>query len=417
MELTGDSIAETVLKKFNALPKKRKPIQRADHRREWVPLAGIVAQGEDGLTCLALGTGMKCLPANKIPDANGAVLHDWHAEVVALRSINRFLLEECRSLALSRDKSSKYVRRRRADEVTAGKFQPFTIKEDVKLHMYCSEAPCGDASMELTMAAQDDATPWAIPTPASPSATDSSMPGRGYFSNLGIVRRKPSRPDAPSTLSKSCSDKITLKQITSVLNSVTSLLISPENAYLQTLTLPESQYVTAGCERCFSPRGRLKGLEMPSSGGYNFQDFKMMTTTREFAYSRRDAEGSPLLSDAISPSNIAASWSPYFEETLIGGVLQGRKQNDPKGASVMCKRRMWELARDIMRLLDLEIRSSREDSLSHEGEDGARKPRERYEDMKQGQLLQERMIVKSNARETLKGWVRNEGDEGFTLDE
>jgi hypothetical protein len=73
MELTGDSIAETVLKKFNTLPKKRKPIQRADHKREWVPLAGIVAQGfiprdpahpmintdtrpgEDGLTCLALG--------------------------------------------------------------------------------------------------------------------------------------------------------------------------------------------------------------------------------------------------------------------------------------------------------------------------------------------------------------------------
>ncbi|KFY66879.1 hypothetical protein V497_00662 [Pseudogymnoascus sp. VKM F-4516 (FW-969)] len=417
MELTGDSIAETVLKKFNTLPKKRKPIQRADNRREWVPLAGIVAQGEDGLTCLALGTGMKCLPANKISEANGTVLHDWHAEVVALRSINRFLLEECRSLALSKDKSSKYVRRRRADEITPSNFQPFTIKEDVKLHMYCSEAPCGDASMELTMAAQDDATPWAIPAAASPSATDSSMPGRGYFSNLGIVRRKPSRPDAPSTLSKSCSDKITLKQIISVLSSVTSLLISPENAYLQTLTLPESQYVTAGCERCFSPRGRLKGLDVPPSGGYSFQDFKMMTTTREFVFSRRDTEGSPLLSDTISPSNIAASWSPYFEETLIGGVLQGRKQNDPKGASVVCKRKMWELARDITRLLDLESSSSLENSLSLVGEDGAGEPRRTYEDMKQGQLLQDRMTAKTNARKTLKGWVRNDGDERFTLDE
>lgn len=263
------------------------------------------------------------------------------------------------------------------------------------------------------MAAQDDATPWAIPTPVSPTATDSSMPGRGYFSNLGIVRRKPSRPDAPSTLSKSCSDKITLKQITSVLSSVTSLLISPENAYLQTLTLPVSQYVTAGCERCFSPRGRLKDLEVPPGGGYSFRDFKMMTTTREFEYSRRDAGGSPLLSDAISPSNIAASWSPYFEETLIGGVLQGRKQNDPRGASVVCKRRMWELARDITRLSDLESSSS----LSQVGEDGAGDPHRTYEDMKQGQLLQDRMTAKTNARKTLKGWVRNEGDEGFTLDE
>jgi tRNA-specific adenosine deaminase 1 len=85
---------------------------------------------------------MKCLPSNKIPEANGTVLHDWHGEVVALRSINRFLLEECRKLALSKEQSSKYVRRRRADEITPSNFQPFTVKEDVKLHMYCSEAPC-----------------------------------------------------------------------------------------------------------------------------------------------------------------------------------------------------------------------------------------------------------------------------------
>lgn len=85
---------------------------------------------------------MKCLPSNKIPEANGTVLHDWHAEVVALRSINRFLLEECRKIALSKDESSKYVRRRTADEITLIDFRPFTIREDVKLHMYCSEAPC-----------------------------------------------------------------------------------------------------------------------------------------------------------------------------------------------------------------------------------------------------------------------------------
>lgn len=265
--------------------------------------------------------------------------------------------------------------------------------------------------MELTMAAQDDATPWEVPAPASPTAADSSMPGRGYFSNLGIVRRKPSRPDAPSTLSKSCSDKITLKQITSVLSSITSLLITPENAYLQTLTLPASQYVAVGCERCFSPRGRLKDLQLSPGGGHSFQDFNMMTTGREFAYSRRDADGSALLSDAISPSNIAASWSPYFEETLIGGVLQGRKQNDPKGASVVCKKRMWELARDITRLLDLE------DSPSDGPESEAVKGLKTYEDMKQSQLLQDRMAAKSNARQTLKGWVRNDGDERFTLDE
>jgi tRNA-specific adenosine deaminase 1 len=272
--------------------------------------------------------------------------------------------------------------------------------------------------MELTMAAQEDATPWAIPPPSDASAaSNSTLPGRGYFSNLGIVRRKPSRPDAPSTLSKSCSDKIALKQITSVLSSITSMIISPENAYLQTLTLPESQYVATGCERCFSSRGRLKELQVPTSGGYSFQDFRMMTTGKEFAYSRRDTDGSTLLSDAITPGNIAASWSPYSEETLIGGVRQGRKQNDPRGASDVCKRRIWELAQDIAKLLDLEASRSVKNLLLYDEEDGAVQSYKTYGDIKRSHLLQDRMTAKNNARQTLKGWMRNDGDEGFSLDE
>lgn len=85
---------------------------------------------------------MKCLPAAKVASANGSILHDWHAEIVALRAFNRFLLEECRSLALSGASSSAYIRRRRVDELSQDHSQPFTIREDVKLHMYCSEAPC-----------------------------------------------------------------------------------------------------------------------------------------------------------------------------------------------------------------------------------------------------------------------------------
>lgn len=45
MEVTGDAIAEIVLNQFNSLAKKRKPLQRANGPREWVPLAGVVAEG------------------------------------------------------------------------------------------------------------------------------------------------------------------------------------------------------------------------------------------------------------------------------------------------------------------------------------------------------------------------------------
>lgn len=137
---------------------------------------------------------MKCLPYSKIPQAKGTVLHDWHAEVLALRAFNYFLIQECHDLARAPSSSSLIIRRREGQEaLDQNDFQPFTLREDVKLHMYCSEAPCGDASMELVMEAQDDATPW--PEAASPGTEDvpagKRLHGRGYFSQLGIVRRKP----------------------------------------------------------------------------------------------------------------------------------------------------------------------------------------------------------------------------------
>lgn len=87
---------------------------------------------------------MKCLPVSKLPPANGMILHDWHAEVLTIRSFNHFVLEECRKLALCEE--SEFLRRRGDDELDtsmeAWHGQPFAWRKDVTLHMYCSEAPC-----------------------------------------------------------------------------------------------------------------------------------------------------------------------------------------------------------------------------------------------------------------------------------
>lgn len=85
---------------------------------------------------------MKCLPQNKILQAQGVVLHDWHAEVLAIRSFNRFLLDECRALAAAEKTTSEFIRVRSENERTEACFQPFALKDDIYLHMYCSEAPC-----------------------------------------------------------------------------------------------------------------------------------------------------------------------------------------------------------------------------------------------------------------------------------
>lgn len=272
--------------------------------------------------------------------------------------------------------------------------------------------------MELTMSSQADPTPWALPTPAptpslapSPSSAPALL-GRGHFSSLGIVRRKPARGDAPPTASKSCSDKIALKQCTSLLSSVASLLISPQNVYLTSLVLPESQYSEAGCARCFGvdaqqqqqQQGRMapvKGKKWDQS--YETVPFAVETTTREFDYSKRSVAARS--SEKMAASNLAVAWTVdgKVEEGLIGGVLQGRKAFTLKGASAVSRRKMWELTRETARALG-------DDKLVE------RLSAETYDKVKEGELLRSRRKVKEDVRgEALKGWLRNHGDGTFGL--
>lgn len=87
---------------------------------------------------------MKCLPASKLPDANGNGLHDWHAEVLALRALNRLLLDQCSALARVRVPSAQVVEWTAQGERVGGQppVAPFRVRGGVRLHMYCSEAPC-----------------------------------------------------------------------------------------------------------------------------------------------------------------------------------------------------------------------------------------------------------------------------------
>ncbi|KAM0322659.1 hypothetical protein ACHAQA_009248 [Verticillium albo-atrum] len=263
--------------------------------------------------------------------------------------------------------------------------------------------------MELTMAAQEDASPWDVPATinddTATSATNPSLPGRGFFSQLGVVRRKPARADAPPTISKSCSDKMAIRQCTSVLSSLTGLFIHPGNAYLHSVVLPESQFSAVGCQRSFSPEGRmssLKGMTWP--GGYAFRAFNVQTTKREFESSKRAVEAK---SAAIGASNLAAAWHANgMDEGIIGGVLQGRRAFEVKGACSTTRRKMWALARETAMLLG-SVQPSLQVALSAAS----------YADVKAGELATPRRTVINEVRSgSLGGWVENEGDDSFALD-
>jgi len=261
--------------------------------------------------------------------------------------------------------------------------------------------------MELTMAVQEDDTPWEVPLPAgvdSSSGTKPGLPGRAYFSQLGIVRRKPARGDAPPTLSKSCSDKVALKQCTSLLSSLTSLFINPANAYIDTLVLPISQYSPTACHRAFSQEGRMKILDGRTwPGGYSFKPLRVETTGIEFEFSRISVRER---TKNLAASNLAAVWSRSgLEETILGGVLQGKKRFDAIGASRTSRRQMWSAAKEIASHF-----------VENNGEMGRVLEVSTYRDMKNGSRLADRRLVKADARElALCGWVRNEGDAEFTM--
>lgn len=345
---------------------------------------------------------MKCLPQSKVPLANGNVLHDWHAEVLAIRAFNAWLVDECADLARKGMGSEGAWLRWRARAGDTSRYEgggpPFALKEDVRIHMYCSEAPCGDASMELTMAEQDDATPWKEQPAIAPDTGEMEMLGRGNFDRLGIVRRKPARPDAPISLSKSCTDKIAMRQCTSLLSALTSLLVHPNNVYLSTLVLPESQCVPRAVERAFGANGRMAPLaEHQWADGYAFKPFTVLSTTREFAYSRRGTTVPP------TSSNLACLYTPRKQEVLINGALQGRKQSDPRGASCASRRLMWKSVLDVAVSAGLPVLHSLLKKKS-------------YTEVKKSDMLQQREQVKRQARDNaLKGWKLNTGDEAWEL--
>jgi len=361
---------------------------------------------------------MKCLPEDRLSTANGNVLHDSHAEILAIRAFNRFLLDRCAELLSGSQAShvSTFVKLVAADQTsisthestsvkTAALFSRnsvhFRIKDSVRIHMFCSEAPCGDASMELIMSQQEDPTPWSTAGTKLEAGESTALQGRGYFSELGVVRRKPSRPDAPQAHSKSCSDKLAMRQFTSLLCGPSSLVIDPCNAYIDTVVLPTSEVVPIAWQRAFGAQGRLRSAHVVHAErrqDYSFQPFKVCGTSMDFQYSRRAA---PYLT--CTPSNLATIGYGKKQECLINGVLQGRKQTDPKGASALSRRQILNSVLELMKAIG-------EYDIANHVE------RSTYAQIKVSQWLVTRENIKRKVRENaLRGWKKNSKDENWCL--
>lgn len=194
---------------YSKLPANGKPKKEGG---EFTVLAAIVAvQDSKDAVVLSLATGTKCAGVGVIQGENcaeGAIVSDSHAEVLARRGLMRYL---CKSIlgelwGFHLSENSVSILEFSAD------LQKFRIKSNVKLFLYISDNPCGDACIyhQQSMKAFTGAKPVVSSTNGIVHNGDVEW-AREDVQTLGAVRTKSGRSDLPTmhrTTSMSCSDKI-----------------------------------------------------------------------------------------------------------------------------------------------------------------------------------------------------------------
>ena len=324
----------------------------------------------DRLEIVSLATGTKSLPVSALPKCKGLILHDCHAEILALRGFNYWLFCEMKRVLTVDQYDSPWVQLCTPSNDASSCHRPFRLKPGVEISLFSTEAPCGDASMELLMAtaqaAGQDISPWPTPsldTESAPSLSQPALPppGRGFFSQLGALRRKPARADAEISMSKSCSDKLMLKQFTSLLSfPVDSLIEKNDQAFLTRMIVYEDQHDEVGNERALGGRGRLKdtfdSLKREERRCVRFfQVKKLPKGFRRFQFDKVAIAG-----EKRKATNVSAVWiagGPGTEdgivEVLVNGVKQGYRQfaEGHGKASILCRLKMTRKALGVTELL------------------------------------------------------------------
>ncbi|KIW45260.1 uncharacterized protein PV06_03661 [Exophiala oligosperma] len=415
------NIANLVLSKFDTLPQKCKPRTQPNGQREWTPMSAIVLakSGHDPeLTCVSLATGTKCLPSSAMTKCKGMVLHDSHAEILALRGLNCWLLSEAKAVLSDPTYHSPFLELDVTDPSGADQSlslfprPPLKLKPDVSIHFFTTEAPCGDASMEILMKSMgpDDREPWPVE-----EAALMNLQGRGHFSLLGYVRRKPARADADPSNSKSCTDKLAVKQYTSVLSFPADLFIQrTENAYIRTLTVYRDQYDPTGYQRAFGQAGRLSDV---CHLGRLFRVDPLPEDFPQFRYDKTytdsDSKGKAKV------TNISALWIRYsgsstadVVEVLMNGVKSGFKQWDlrPAKASVVSRCKLWQLACSMLDLIRDEDRLDKVHRDAWANDLCRSLSAETYAAAKSTHLRDDQIKLRHDITVALGNWTKNGGD-------
>ncbi|XP_027865755.1 double-stranded RNA-specific editase 1a [Xiphophorus couchianus] len=136
-QVLADAVSRLVVEKFSELTDNF----TSPHARRKV-LAGVVmTTGSDvkEAQVICVSTGTKCINGEYMSD-RGLALNDCHAEIIARRSLIRFLYSQLEHF-LSPNEEDHH----KSIFTCCDNKQGFRLNENVQFHLYISTSPCGDA--------------------------------------------------------------------------------------------------------------------------------------------------------------------------------------------------------------------------------------------------------------------------------
>ncbi len=128
----SDRVASATISLYSSLPRHGKPILRDNGIPEYTILSALFISTQDQIFPVSLGTGVKCLPANKLPPL-GDIAHDCHAEILARRGMMRWLIAE----------AGQVVKGETNEGVLEENEGKFVLKKGVEVWLYVSALPVG----------------------------------------------------------------------------------------------------------------------------------------------------------------------------------------------------------------------------------------------------------------------------------
>ncbi|KAG0668366.1 hypothetical protein C6P45_004718 [Maudiozyma exigua] len=326
---------------YRKLKPSSRPVVKSNGTKEWTVLASIVAWNTetDHLRLITLSTGVKALPDILLLKSGGNMIHDCHAEILSIRGLNTVILNHI-----------KNIEQGRLSDLLDKDNSKYTWKSENKIILYISRMPCGDASMDTMEDQKDPASKFEIndndPSQYLFEGNTTILRGRLNFSKKGYVRSKPGRYDSQITLSKSCSDKLCMKQVTSLLNSITYDLLN-RPVYIDYLLIPSLERTDFnGIERCFKTRLNNKYQE---SDIHRPVFFVVETCDNQFIDDKKNDDETP---SAMSSIKLYYDKSNTQEQAILNGVKNGSYTKGskplPKGCEPAVSRLgQWKLYKEI----------------------------------------------------------------------